>query len=46
MVSLLKLNPKIYKGPDVYFGYCRSEETYNYVSSIIDRYEHYKNIIE
>jgi len=43
---LNKSNPQFYKDPDVYFGYCRGEETYNYVSSIIDRYEHYKNIIE
>ncbi|MFC2137303.1 transglycosylase SLT domain-containing protein [Bacteroidota bacterium] len=42
---LNKSNPKFYKDPDVYFGYCRGEETYKYVNSIIDRYEHYKNII-
>lgn len=42
---LNKSNPQFYKDPDVYFGYCRGEETYKYVNSIIDRYEHYKNII-
>ncbi|MGE0077557.1 MAG: transporter substrate-binding domain-containing protein [Bacteroidales bacterium] len=30
----------------VRFGKLRGEETYNYVSEIVDRYEHYKNILK
>lgn len=40
-----KSNPKYYKDPVVKYGYCRGSETYNYVIEIMDRYEHYKNII-
>lgn len=42
---LKKSNPKYYKDPVVKYGYCRGSETYNYVYQILDRYEHYKNII-
>lgn len=42
---LKKSNPKYYKDPVVKYGYCRGSETYNYVNEILDRYEHYKNII-
>lgn len=42
---LNKSNPKFYRDPEVQFGYCRGEETYNYVYAVIQRYEHYKNII-
>ncbi len=42
---LKKSNPKYYKDPVVKYGYCRGSETYNYVYEILDRYEHYKNII-
>lgn len=42
---LKKSNPKYYKDPVVKYGYCRGSETYNYVTEILDRYEHYKNII-
>lgn len=42
---LKKSNPKYYKDPVVKYGYCRGSETYNYVNDILDRYEHYKNII-
>lgn len=42
---LKKSNPKYYKDPLVKYGYCRGTETYNYVTQILDRYEHYKNII-
>ncbi len=42
---LKKSQPEYYKDPDVRFGYCRGVETYNYVSEIMERYEHYKNII-
>jgi membrane-bound lytic murein transglycosylase F len=42
---LKKSNPKYYKDPVVKYGYARGSETYNYVYQILDRYEHYKNII-
>ena len=42
---LKKSNPKYYKDPVVKYGYCRGSETYDYVTEILDRYEHYKNII-
>ncbi len=41
-----KSNPKYFLDPVVEYGYCRGDETYSYVSQIIDRYEHYKNFIE
>ena len=43
---LKKSNPEYYKDEVVYYGYARGIETYNYVDQILDRYEHYKNIIE
>ena len=42
---LNKSKPKYYRDPVVRYGYCRGEETYNYVSEIIKRYEHYKNLV-
>ncbi|HAN19537.1 MAG: lytic transglycosylase F [Bacteroidetes bacterium GWC2_33_15] len=42
---LRKSNPRYYNDPVVEFGYCRGDETFNYVFQIIDRYEHYKNFI-
>ena len=43
---LLKSNPKYYRDPVVKYGYCRGEEPYNFVSEILERYEHYKNVIK
>ena len=43
---LKKSDPDFYNDPVVKYGYCRGIETYNYVSQILDRYEHYKNIIK
>jgi membrane-bound lytic murein transglycosylase F len=43
---LKKSNPEYYKDEVVYYGYCRGIETYNYVEEILDRYEHYKNLID
>ena len=43
---LKKANPEYYNDEVVYYGYCRGSETYNYVKQILDRYDHYKNIIE
>jgi len=42
---LKKSNPEYYNDEVVYYGYCRGIETYNYVDQIMDRYQHYKNII-
>lgn len=43
---LKKSDPEYYNDEVVYYGYARGSETYNYVRQILDRYEHYKNIIE
>lgn len=43
---LNKSNPKYYQDPVVQFGYCRGKEAYNYVYDILNRYEHYKNVIK
>lgn len=43
---LKKSNPEYYNDEVVYYGYARGTETYNYVRQILDRYEHYKNIID
>jgi membrane-bound lytic murein transglycosylase F len=42
---LNKSNPKYYNDPDVKFGYCRGEEPFHYVREILERYEHYKNVM-
>lgn len=42
---LNKSKPEYYKDSVVRFGYCRGEETYNYVKEVMDRYDHYRNII-
>lgn len=42
---LNKSNPKYYNDPVVKFGYCRGEEPYHYVREILERYEHYKNVM-
>lgn len=43
---LNKSDPKYYRDSVVRYGYARGEETYNFVREILDRYEHYKNVIE
>ena len=40
-----KSNPQYYTDPVVKYGYCRGSETFNYVASIFERYEHYKNLV-
>lgn len=42
---LNKSNPKFYNDPVVKFGYCRGEEPYHYVKEILERYEHYRNVM-
>lgn len=42
---LNKSNPKYYNDPVVKFGYCRGEEPFNYVKEILERYEHYRNVM-
>ena len=42
---LKKSDPRYYRDPDVKYGYTRGIETYNYVKEVVERYEHYKNII-
>jgi membrane-bound lytic murein transglycosylase F len=43
---LKKSDPKYYLDEDVKYGYARGRETYNFVYQVIERYEHYKNLIE
>jgi len=42
---LKKSDPKYYTDHVVKYGYARGIETYNFVKEVIDRYEHYKNIV-
>lgn len=42
---LKKSDPTYYNDKVVKYGYARGIETYNYVREVLDRYEHYKNII-
>lgn len=43
---LNKSKPKYYRDSVVKYGYCRGEESYNFVNEILERYEHYKNVLE
>ncbi len=42
---LYKSDPKYYLDPVVKYGYCRGQEPFDYVKEIMNRYEHYKNVI-
>ncbi|UCH13487.1 MAG: transporter substrate-binding domain-containing protein [Bacteroidales bacterium] len=43
---LSKSDPEFYNDPVVKYGYCRGKETYAYVRDIMERYEHYRNLID
>ncbi|WP_066631539.1 MltF family protein [Labilibacter marinus] len=43
---LNKSQPVYFNDPVVQFGYCRGAEPYAYVIEILDRYEHYKNLMD
>jgi membrane-bound lytic murein transglycosylase F len=42
---LSKSDPAVYSDPVVKYGYCRGAEPYHYVAEILERYEHYKNLV-
>ncbi len=42
---LKKSDPEYYTDQVVKYGYARGIETYNYVKEVIERFEHYKNIV-
>lgn len=42
---LRKSKPEYYRDPVVKYGYCRGEEPFNYVIEVLERYDHYRNII-
>ncbi len=41
-----KSNPKYYKDSVAYYGYARGEETFHFVKDIMDRYHHYRNLVD
>lgn len=43
---LSKSNPDNYNDPQVQFGYCKGVETFSYVSDVINRFKHYKNVLQ
>jgi membrane-bound lytic murein transglycosylase F len=43
---LNKSNPEYFNDPVVKFGYCRGEEPYAYVKDILERFEHYKVMVQ
>ncbi|MCF8361398.1 MAG: transporter substrate-binding domain-containing protein [Prolixibacteraceae bacterium] len=42
---LKKTLPEYYNDPVVRWGYCRGKEPYNYVIKVLDRYDHYLNVL-
>lgn len=45
MFLLNKSNPSYYSDPIVKYGYCRGDEPYQYVKSVMERYKYYKTIL-
>ncbi len=43
---LNKSDPKYYRDPVVRHGYARGSEPYHYVTEILERFRHYKNVLE
>ncbi|WMJ72267.1 transporter substrate-binding domain-containing protein [Cytophagaceae bacterium ABcell3] len=43
---LNKSKPKYSNDPVVKYGYCRGSEPFNYVKSILNRYNHYQNLLQ
>ena len=43
---LQKSDPVYYRDSVVKYGYCRGSEPYNFVIEILDRYNHYSNLIK
>ncbi len=42
---LSKAEPQYYNDPVVKYGACKGTETFRYVTEVLERYEHYKNIV-
>ncbi len=42
---LKKSDPEYYHDPVVEHGFCRGEEPFNYVIEVLDRYDHYTNLL-
>ena len=42
---LLKSQPKYYHDPVVKYGFCRGQQTYDFVREIMDRYQDYVNLV-
>jgi len=42
---LSKSKPENYRDPDIQFGYRKGIETYNFVQEVLNRYNHYKNVV-
>jgi membrane-bound lytic murein transglycosylase F len=43
---LMKSKPQYHSDPVVRYGYCRGIEPFKYVNEILDRYSHYKTLID
>ncbi len=43
---ILKATPKYYKDKVVKNGYCRGDDVCQFVNEILDRYQHYKNVVK
>jgi len=43
---LNKSDPKYYTDPVAYYGYARGEEPFKFVNEILERFDHYRNVID